>query len=263
MSDRAPAGPLPEDVRRLLVTASLGRRIYFYPEVASTNDVALDLARRGEPEGTIVVADFQREGRGRRGRVWTAPPGGAVLVSLVLRPERSPRDALPAALVVALAVSVALSKLLDVEVGVKWPNDVVAPQGKIAGILAESVTGGERLAYLVVGLGINVNTPADGLPEGAASCRSLTGDGWDRAMLLADVLGSIESYYDRFRREGFGPLVDATQSRLIQMGRTVAFERAGTRLAGRVAGLAEDGALRVDVGGDEMRLYTETAEVIA
>jgi BirA family biotin operon repressor/biotin-[acetyl-CoA-carboxylase] ligase len=265
----APAGPLPAELARHLATAWLGRRVYFYPETGSTNDVAIALARAGEPEGTLVVADHQRAGRGRRGHTWSSRPGRDVLCSLILRPAGNPRAALPVTLVIATAISVALSKLLDQDALVKWPNDVVCAGGKIAGILAESAGGGEHLDHVVAGIGVNVNSVAEDWPEAvrplAASCRTLTGAAWDRAWILADVLGTVEAYYDRFRREGFGPLAGAYQARLWQMGRRVAFERAGARVTGQVEGVARDGALcvRPDHGGTGLELYSETVEVIA
>lgn len=264
----APVGPLPAELARYLATAWLGRRVYFFPETDSTNDVAQELARGGEPEGTIVVADHQRHGRGRRGHTWSSPPGRDVLCSMILRPEGDARGALPVTLAIATAISVALSKFLDVDFLVKWPNDVVSAQGKIAGILAESAGTGGRVDHVVVGMGINVNStagdwPAD-LRAAAVSCRSLTGSPWDRALILADVLGTIEAYYDRFRREGFGPLASAYEARLWQMGRRVAVEWSGARAAGVVTGVARDGALRValDADGAVVELYSEMVEVI-
>lgn len=264
----APAGPLPADVRRFLATARLGRRSYFYPETDSTNDVALALARAGEPEGTLVVADFQRRGRGRRTHAWSSPPGRDALFSTVLRPGGDARSALPVTLLVATAISIVLSKLLDLEFQVKWPNDVMSPAGKIAGVLAESASAGGTLSHLVVGVGVNVNTRADEFPADlrlpAASCATLTGSEWDRAFILADVLGTIEAYYDRFRRDGFTPLVTACEARLQQRGRTVAFESGGERVTARALGVAPDGALRVrlDRDGSETSLYSEIVEVV-
>jgi BirA family biotin operon repressor/biotin-[acetyl-CoA-carboxylase] ligase len=191
-----------------------------------------------------------------------------VLCSLILRPGGDARGALPVALLVALATSVALSKLLDVEVGVKWPNDVIASGGKLAGVLAESASAGAELSHLVVGIGVNVNARADEFPSGvrfpAASCLMLTGSEWDRALVLADVVGSVESYYDRFRRDGFGPLVSAYESRLVQRGRTVGFESGGERLQALALGVGQDGALRVRLerDGSEALLYSEIVETV-
>ena len=261
------AGPLPADVRRHLATAYLGRRFYFYPETDSTNDVALALAGAGEPEGTVVVADFQRRGRGRRSHTWSSPAGKDLLFSMILRPEGDARQSLPVTLAVATAISVALSKLLDVDLFVKWPNDVVARNGKVAGILAESASSGGRVAHAVVGVGVNVNSDeTEFSPElrgRVASCRTLSGVVWDRAAMLADLLGTIEAYYDRFRRDGFGALASAYEARLWQAGRAVSFERDGGRRSGRVAGVARDGALVVTVDdGRRVELYGEQVEVL-
>jgi BirA family biotin operon repressor/biotin-[acetyl-CoA-carboxylase] ligase len=265
---RTGCGPLPADVQRHLSTARLGRRIFFYPVLDSTNDVALELARGGEPEGSVVMADHQRAGRGRRGHTWSSPPERDVLMSLVLRPGKDARDALPVTLVAALSIAVVLSKLLDVEVGVKWPNDVVCASGKLAGILAESSSTALCLTHLVVGVGINVNVRADEFPaqlnHPAASCHTLTGEDWTRADIAADVLGTIEAYYDRLLRDGFAPLRSAYEARLVHMEREVAFEHDGARTSGVVRGVAADGALRVEpYGGEEMLLYGESIEAAA
>lgn len=261
----ARVGPLPAELNRHLATARLGRRVYFYPEVASTNDIALELARAGEAEGTLVVTDHQTRGRGRRGHVWTSPPGRDILCSLILRPPTDPRGALAVTLAVANAVAVTLSKLLDTDQQVKWPNDVMSPEGKIAGVLAESSAAGGRVEHVVVGMGVNVNTtPLDWPDEwraNAASCRTLTGSDWDRAFVLADLLGTIEAYYDRFRREGFAPFVSGYEARLVQMGKYVSFERGGTRTRGVAEGVAPDGALRVRVNESVLELYGEIVEV--
>jgi BirA family biotin operon repressor/biotin-[acetyl-CoA-carboxylase] ligase len=261
-------GPMPADVQRRLATARLGRRLYFYPEIGSTNDAALELARAGEPDGSVVMADHQKSGRGRRGQVWSAPVHRDLLMTLILRPGTEPRAALPVTLVVAMSIAVVLSKLLDVEVGVKWPNDVVCDRGKIAGILAESSTSASGLAHLVVGIGINVNArtedfPPD-LPYPAASCLTLTDTEWDRADIAADVLGTIEAYYDRLLRDGFGPLRSAYEARLVHMGREVACAHRGVRISGAVRGVAMDGALRVEqAGAEEILLYGESIEVLS
>jgi BirA family biotin operon repressor/biotin-[acetyl-CoA-carboxylase] ligase len=259
-------GPLPADVQRALSSARLGRRIYFHPDIDSTNDAALELARAGEPEGTVVIADHQRAGRGRRGQVWWSPPHRNLLMSVILRPRTDARGALPVTLVAATSVAVVLSKLLDVEVFVKWPNDVVCDRGKIAGLLAESSASAAGVDYLVVGIGINVNARVEDFPAGmpypAASCLTLTDTEWDRAYIAADVLGTVEAYYDRFLRDGFAPLRGAYEARLSHLGRRVEFDRNGERASGTVRGVAVDGALRVETGGGvEVLLYSETIEV--
>lgn len=258
-------GPLPPDLQRRLATAYVGRRYYFYPETDSTNDVAMTLANAGEAEGTVVAADYQRRGRGRRLHAWHSPPHTNLMFSIILRPRGDAREALPVTLVVATALSVTLTKLLDRDLLVKWPNDIVTADGKkIAGILAESASSGGALAHAVVGTGLNVNVaefPAE-LAATATSCRILTGVEWDRADMLADVLGTIEAYYDRFVRDGFAALSSSYQARLVQAGKRVEFERGGVRTTGQVQGIARDGALVVRLDDEsQIELYSEHVEV--
>jgi BirA family biotin operon repressor/biotin-[acetyl-CoA-carboxylase] ligase len=259
---------LPAEVEPHLHTRVVGRRLLFYPETDSTNDVAAGLARGGEPEGTVVYADFQRCGRGRQGHGWTSPSGKDLLFSVLLRPQGEPREVVPVTLAVSLALSVALEKRVGATVGVKWPNDLVTSKGKLGGILAESGSDEDDAAYSVVGVGVNVNTSrADFPPElrdRAVSCRTLTGSEVDRAALFGALLTSLETYYLRFRVDGFAPLVSAYEERMLLMGRRVRFEREGSEVIASVAGVRADGALRVipDGGGPELALVGETVEVV-
>lgn len=258
---------LPLDVRRHLPTHTLGHRLYYYPETGSTNDAAGLLARGLEPEGAVVYADFQRHGRGRLDHRWHGTRDRDLLFSVVLRPPGTPREVLGVTLAVAVAISVALAKATGAEVGLEWPNDVVSSGRKIAGILAESGTDETGTRYVVVGVGVNVNSRVEDLPDeiraSATSCRELLGEPVDRAWLFAEVLGAIEAYYDRFQRDGFGPLASAYEERLVMLGRRVRFERDGKPVTAEVLGVGPDGALRVDVDGVEAALYSEIVEAIA
>jgi len=259
---------LPSIIGRYLATSSLGRRIYYYPETGSTNDIALELARGGEPEGTVVVTDFQRQGRGRHGHEWVSPAGNDLLFSMILRPPGDPQSVLPVTLAISLSAAVALARATGAEVGVKWPNDLVAETGKVGGILAEASHRSGRPEFVVVGVGINVNGTADEFPEAlrgrAESCRTLAGETLDRASLMADVLGLIETYYQRFCMDGFGALVSAYEARLMHMGKGVRFERGGQVVEGDIVGVGDDGALHVSLRGTAERaaLYNEIVEVM-
>lgn len=261
---------LPAEVEPHLHTRAIGRRLIFYPETDSTNDVAAALARGGEPEGGVVYTDFQRRGRGRQAHTWRSPAGQDLLFSVVLRPEGEPPAVVPVTLAVSLALAVALGKSLGVgaEVGVKWPNDLVTASGKLGGILAESGSDERGDTYSVVGVGINVNAERDDFPDEirdrAVSCRMLVGAPLDRAALFGELLTSLESYYLRFRVDGFAPLAAAYEDRMLLMGKRVRFESAGRRVDAAVAGVRADGALRVipEDGGAERALVSETVEAI-
>lgn len=258
---------LPSRIRRALVSGLLGRRIYYYPETDSTNDVALDLARNGEPEGTLVITDWQRRGRGRGGHTWTSPRGSDLLFSIILRPEGDARDALTLTLALAPAIAISLGRLLDTRVGVKWPNDVVTPRGKIAGILAEGASQGSRASFTVVGIGVNVNTSRSDFPDElrpiSDSCRAAAGAPFDRARVLADVLAGMETFYVRYRADGFASLKSAFDERHVLRERQVEFERDGRKMSGRVVDVATDGALRVKGDdGETLTLYSETVRAL-
>lgn len=258
---------LPAEVRPYLHAVVVGRRLFYYPETGSTNDVAMAAARDGEPEGGVFYAGWQRAGRGRgRASAWESPPGCDILFSVVLRPGGELRDILPVTLIVALALSVALTKGTGEAVGVKWPNDLMAGGRKLGGILAESGPGAGGDRFAVVGVGINVNAERfeGGLGATAVSCRMLTGAPVDRAPLLGDLLTTIDSYYGRFRSEGFGAFAGAYRDRLVHLGRAVRFERDGRRVTAVTEGVAADGALRVVADdGTGFTLYNESLEIVA
>lgn len=247
-----------------LATARFGRRMYYYPETGSTNDIALELARRGEAEGTVVLTDFQRHGRGRRDHIWTSPPGENLLFTLVLRPGGESQSVLPLTLVMSLAISVLLARETGAAIGVKWPNDVVTPTAKVAGILAEASHAGGEASFVVAGVGVNVNTT--GFPPGigpATSCRALAGRRFDRAHLLADVLGAMETYYDRFRADGFGPFVSAFDERLRGRGGRVRVVGGGAPGEGIVRGVDALGGLEIETDAGLRVLRAETIEELA
>lgn len=254
---------LPSRIRGLLRTRRFGRRVYYYPETTSTNDVALGLARAGEPEGTLVVADHQSRGRGRLHHTWSSRTGEDLLFTLILRPASPPPQLLPITLVFASAVAAYLDGRLPGPVMVEWPNDLVTAGGKIGGILAEGAVSGPDNTFVVVGVGINVNSRADSFPDEltgrAASCRTLSGETWDRADLLAGVLEGMERDYGRFVGGGFAAMKREYESRLAFLGRTVSYSRGGKPVVAKVEGVEDDGALRVVSGedGSVIRLYGE------
>jgi BirA family biotin operon repressor/biotin-[acetyl-CoA-carboxylase] ligase len=252
---------LPNVFRPRLETRLFGRRVYYLPAVDSTNRLAADLARAGESHGSLVVADHQTGGRGRRDRTWESPPGRNLLFSLILRPEGSAREVLPLTLAFSLGTARALSGLLSAKTGVKWPNDVEAEGRKIAGTLAESATRGGRTAHLIVGIGVNVNERIEefdaGFRDRACSCFTLTGREWDRGAVLAAILLQLEKAYDEFDGGGFAPMVGRYKMSLGMLGKRIRFERKGEAVSGTAADVATDGSLVVDTAAGRVTLYEE------
>jgi BirA family biotin operon repressor/biotin-[acetyl-CoA-carboxylase] ligase len=251
----------PEAIRRCLRTRVFGRRLYFLPEVDSTNRIAKWLIAQGERDGTVVVADHQTAGRGRRERVWESAPWRNLLFSIILTPERAAIEVLPVTLVFSLAVADVLAARCSEHIGVKWPNDVVASDGKLCGILSEGTSRSGIATDVVVGVGINVNMRREefaraGVP-GAASCFTLTASKQDRAVIFADVLEAMEDRYEVFLADGFGAFVDEYTGRLAMVDKVVTYVRDGQPGRGRVVGVRDDGGLIVTRAGRESILYDE------
>ena len=238
---------VPSEIEASLRTARLGRRVVCEREVDSTNRLARDLAIAGAAEGTIVVAESQTAGRGRMGRRWFSPAGEGIYLSLVLRPRFQPAEAPKTTLLAGVALAEALSPIVPTRVRIKWPNDVLAGGRKIAGILVEAAAEIDAIDYLIIGVGINVNTPRRRFPaelrDRATSIAAEAGRPVSRAEVLADFLGRFERLYDRAAREGFGPVIRRWRELSDMAGRRVRVRSFDRRLEGTILGIDDDGAL--------------------
>lgn len=257
---------LPREIARRARTRAFGRRVYYLPEVDSTNRVAAELAAAGEAEGAIIVADYQTAGRGRWARRWESAAGKNVLFSLILRPEAPAPAVLPVTLAFSASIADTLGSIAGREIGVKWPNDVVVDGRKICGILAEGAISGGRMAFVVVGVGINVNARIEEFPdefaERSCSVYTLTGREWDRTEVIARVLTALERTYLAFAAEGFSELLGLYRSKLAILGRNVRLSRSGSERVARVVGVAEDGALLVESDGETEALYDDEVTML-
>lgn len=251
-----PAGALSaEAILARLGTAIIGRRLELHTEIDSTNTRAVALARAGAPEGTLVLAEAQTAGRGRLGRRWHAPPGGALLMSLLLRPPLPPTRAQWATMICALAAAEAVAEVAGLEAGLKWPNDLVFAGRKLGGMLTElGARDADTLDYVVVGLGLNVNLDPAGLPETITPATSLAaelGRPISRLELLLAWLARAEGHYGRLLA-GESPR-DAWRRRLTTLGQAVQVGTAEEVVAGVAEDVDEDGALLVRTAGGELR----------
>ena len=175
----------------------------FFKETDSTNIQAKAGGEKGEPHGTLYVAESQEWEEGRRGRRWESPAGESIYMSLLLRPEFPPVKAPMLTLVMALAVARALREQTGVDVQIKWPNDLVVQGRKICGILTEMSIEMTWINYVVIGIGINVNQnefPED-LKDCASSLKMETGRRFRRSHLIAAVMEHFEMYYEQFLQE--------------------------------------------------------------
>ncbi len=178
----------------------IGKQVYFAEEVDSTNTWGKRLAEEGAPHGTLVVADEQTQGRGRRGRSWQSPKGTNISMTLILRPDLEPARASMLTIVMGLSVAQGLKELLKLPVQIKWPNDAVLNGHKLCGILTEMSAQIDYINYVVVGTGINVNLPEvpEELKDIATSLLIETGHRVNRAEVIGAVLRAFARNYESF-----------------------------------------------------------------
>jgi BirA family biotin operon repressor/biotin-[acetyl-CoA-carboxylase] ligase len=222
-------------------------RVHCSATLDSTNDLAAALAREGAGEGTLVVADRQARGRGRLGREWESRPGLGLWFSLVLRPDIQASRSCLISLVAALGVASRLRDDYRVNAVVKWPNDVVVGRGKICGILTESELVGDRVRFVILGVGLNVlHTRGDFSPDlrgRATSIRIETGQPERRVEALASVVRGIEGKYRAFLAEGFGDLRRELLLLSPLVGRQARISTGRGDVEGTVVDIDDDGAL--------------------
>jgi len=237
---------LPEEIREGLQTQVFGRgEIAHLDEAHSTNQVAKDLALRGAPEGSIVLAERQTEGRGRRGRVWFSPPEGGIYLTVLLRPRIPPGDAPRITLLTGVALAECLLESTNLSVTIKWPNDILLKGRKLAGILTELSAEMDAVNYVLVGVGINVNIerfPA-GLEETATSVMIETGSAFSRVAIIRDFLNRFEDCYLEFGREGFERVLGRWKELSHLLGHFIVVETIRDRYEGKVEDVDEDAAL--------------------
>lgn len=192
-----------EEILPLLTTKYIGRNFIHFDEVDSTNVQCRRACSNNPIEGMVVAAEEQTSGRGRLGRSWISPKGTGIWMSIVLKPNISPMVAPRATLIGAAAVYTAL-KEMGISVGIKWPNDIVINGKKICGILTEMNAEIERVNYVIMGIGINVNMESfpDELKEKATSLKNELGNEVDRKKLVANILNNFEVFYEEFKNTG-------------------------------------------------------------
>jgi len=256
-------------IRKKLTTSIFGNEIICLNVTDSTNAHILELARKGAPEGLIVVADFQTAGRGRRERRWFSPPAKNLLFSLLFKPqariEEVQKITLAAAGVVADGIESFL-KSMEITlpaITVKWPNDLLANGRKLCGILSESILHDKEITSLAIGCGLNVNMVASELPEEireeAVSLKDLTGKDLIREEILAHILNQFEQAYEKWERSNYAHVVEEWKKRCKHIGQaltivtpdkkfTAIFEDVSEK--GYLVYRREDGAVKELISGE-------------
>lgn len=240
----------PEEVRLNLSTKVFGQQHYLYfREIDSTNNRAKILAGEGYPEGTVVVADMQTAGRGRRGRSWYSPSNQGIYVSIILRPALPPREIARISLVAAVAAAETLREGFGLDALIKWPNDILVDHKKIGGILSEAVIDTLGLDFVVVGIGLNINNdlsqfPAD-LRMPATSLMAEKSHPVARVKILQHLLSSLEEDYRQLLAGGFEAILARARALSMVIGQEVRLETADGFVVGRAVDINADGYLMV------------------
>jgi BirA family biotin operon repressor/biotin-[acetyl-CoA-carboxylase] ligase len=239
---------LPNEIREGLKTNVFGKcDIAYFGETDSTNIRAEHLAAEGAPEGAVVIAEKQTQGKGRRGRYWFSPSGEGIYASVVLRPRISPHEAPKLTLMASVAVAETILSVTSLRVNIKWPNDIIVNGKKLAGILTEISAEMDRIHYVVIGLGVNVNIRFESFPSDirnlATSILLETGEVSQRITLLRTYLEWLELYYEMFRVRGFQPIMDRWKQLSDMPGKQIRVDLIDRTHEGVVQDIDEDGFL--------------------
>jgi BirA family biotin operon repressor/biotin-[acetyl-CoA-carboxylase] ligase len=247
---------LPYEVKKGLKTKFMGKDIHYFKEVDSTNDVAKYLAENGAEEGTVVVAEIQNRGKGRRGKTWISPPGG-VWMSIILRPDIPTSKAPQLTLVTGVAVAETLKKELNLDVGIKWPNDILIGNKKVCGILTEVNANINKINYVIVGIGIDMNVDVPLLPpdlqEGATSLKNELDTEINGAILVQKFLLNLEKLYNQFTSGKFPDILNEWRFLSKTIGRKVEVRTRGKTIRGDAIGINKDGILILELDDGSLR----------
>lgn len=248
-----------QSIRR---TAWAGQEIFYFDTIDSTNIKAKELAEQGYPGGTLVVADRQTAGRGRRGRSWESAAGTGIFMTLLLKPEINPNNASMLTLVSALAVAKAISDVTGEKAQIKWPNDIVVHDKKICGILTEMSAQFDYINHIVIGIGINVHNEEfpEELCDKAGSLYLEYGRHFHRADIIEKILEYFEEYYDIFlQTEDLSGLMKEYNSMLVNLQKSVRVLDPKAPFEGKALGITKKGELIVDTW--ESRRLVSSGEV--
>lgn len=237
-----------EELESQMKTKWAGKKVVYFDEVDSTNTRAKELGGQDAPHGTLVVADKQNAGKGRRGRQWTSPSGESIYMTILLRPDMDPSKAPQLTLVMAMSVAQAI-KEENLDAQIKWPNDIVLNRKKICGILTEMSTEIDYINHVVIGVGINVNGTEipEELKETATSLRIEAGKSLQRSSLIANVMKHFEANYEEFIKvQDLGFLQDDYNALLVNCRKQVTIIGAKESYPALAHGINQTGELIVE-----------------
>lgn len=251
------------EIKSLMHTEWVAKEVLYFDTIDSTNTKAQELAEKGYPSGTLVVADKQESGKGRRGRSWVSPSGTGIFMTLMIKPDINPNNASMLTLVAALAVAKAITSVTGEEALIKWPNDIVVNSKKVCGILTEMNAQFDYINHIVVGIGINVHN--ESFPEEISQMASSLmieagGKRFHRAQIIAETMSYFEQYYDTFlKTQDLSALVREYDKLLVNRNKSVRVLDPKEPFDGKAMGITPKGELIVDTW--ESRKLVSSGEV--
>ncbi|WP_308803645.1 biotin--[acetyl-CoA-carboxylase] ligase [Agathobacter sp.] len=251
------------EIKSLMHTEWVAKEVLYFDTIDSTNIKAQELAEKGYQSGTLVVADKQESGKGRRGRSWVSPSGTGIFMTLMIKPDINPNNASMLTLVAALAVAKAITSVTGEEALIKWPNDIVVNGKKVCGILTEMNAQFDYINHIVVGIGINVHN--ESFPEEISQMASSLmieagGKRFHRAQIIAETMSYFEQYYDTFlKTQDLSALVREYDELLVNRNKSVRVLDPKEPFDGKAMGITPKGELIVDTW--ESRKLVSSGEV--
>ncbi len=240
---------LPQEIQRGLSTNYIGKEIYYFPELKSTNIMAKEKAlhrAEGMDEGTLIIAEKQSAGKGRLGREWFSPAGG-IWLSIILYPQLFPSYISRITLMTAVAVVKAIKICTQIESQIKWPNDILINEKKLCGILTEMNAELDIINWVVVGIGINANIDLRDFPEdiqeNTISLKETSGKEISRVKLVQTFLQEFEKYYEKLKRKEFSSILKEWKSYSHTLGKKIRVDIGERIITGEAIEINESGAL--------------------
>ena len=233
------------EIQSGLNTKIIGKKVIVLDTVTSTMDEAFRLGMENCPEGTVVCAEAQSKGRGRLGRAWISPKARGLYFSFVLRPSLPLNQLAQLTLMSAVALAEAIENISDLRPSIKWPNDILLGNRKLAGILTELRAESDQVKFVIVGVGLNVNTSSHHLTPQAVSLKIAAGHSFDRTQVFQAILRSLEKWYLKLLHHEFAQVMEEWKKRECTLNKWVRITDPTGMIEGQAIDLDEDGALLI------------------
>lgn len=255
-----------DEIRLGLKTKFIGKNIHYEECVESTQKIAHRFAYEDVAEGTVIIAEEQRSGRGRMDRKWHSPKYTGIWMSLILRPNIPLPKAPQLTLLAAVAIVQAIEELTDLTPEIKWPNDILINGKKVTGILTELQAEADRINSIIIGIGMNVNQVAEDFPDEleniATSLRIEQGKKISRAEMIRGIFNNLEKLYLLYLADGFLPIKLLWESYAVSIGREITARTLMQTIVGKALGITDEGVLKIeDKHGVTHHVYSADIEV--